>query len=341
MSAYGGPAYPPQLPPQPVPARRLPPVPDGLEYHRLHLAGRPGAWRPVVGVLLMTSALLVLLPTVALFPFVFWYVATGADLHSSLTILTDTKNPTPAGLAYINVALALLIPTAIAVNWFLHGLAPGWLMSVARRIRWRLLLASLGAAVVALVATVIVSAIVNVIAPDQQAEVGGHLNPFTSTTAWYLLVILLLTPLQAAGEEFCFRGYLTQAFGSIPVLSTYYAVLVPAFLFGLAHGIGQSPPVFFDRFAFGVVAGVLVIRTGGLEAGIAMHVLNNFLAFGLALAYGDMASTLNPGESSWWSLPVTLTQSLVYLGLATYLCRRMGCWTTTGGRVLEASRSRV
>ena len=58
------------------------------------------------------------------------------------------------------------------------------------------------------------------------------------------------------------------------------------------------------------------MRTGGLEAGIAMHVLNNFLAFGLALAYGDMASTLNPGEGSWWSLPVTLTQSLVYLALA-------------------------
>ena len=29
--------------------------------------------------------------------------------------------------------------------------------------------------------------------------------------------------------------------------------------------------------------------TGGLEAGIAMHVLNNWLAFGLALAFGDMA----------------------------------------------------
>ena len=37
-----------------------------------------------------------------------------------------------------------------------------------------------------------------------------------------------------------------------------------------------------------------MIRTGGLEAGIAMHVLNNFWRFGLALAFGDMASTLNP-----------------------------------------------
>ena len=80
--------------------------------------------------------------------------------------------------------------------------------------------------------------------------------------------------------------------------------------------LGQNPPLFFDRFAFGLVAGVLVVLTGGLEAGIAMHVLNNWLAFGLALAFGDMASTLNPTGGSWWSIPVTLTQSLVYLGLA-------------------------
>jgi CAAX protease family protein len=338
---YGGPAYPPQLPPQPVPPHRVPPMPDGLAYHRLHLAGRPGAWRPVVGVLLMLGTLFVLVGVLAIFPFVFWYVATGADLQSSLSTLLDVQNPTPAGLAYINLGLALLIPGAIAITWFLHGLAPGWLASVACRIRWRLLVACAGAAVVALIATLAVSAVVDAIAPGQADNVGGHLNPFTSTTAWYLLVILLLTPLQAAGEEFCFRGYLTQAFGSVPVLSTWFAVLVPALLFGLAHGIGQSPPVFFDRFAFGVVAGILVIRTGGLEAGIAMHVLNNFLAFGLALAYTDMASTLNPGEGSWWSLPVTLTQSLVYLALATFICRRMGCWTTTGGRVLEAPRSRV
>ena len=47
-----------------------------------------------------------------------------------------------------------------------------------------------------------------------------------------------------------------------------------------------------------------------------MHVLNNFLAFGLALAFGDMAETLNPTGGSWWNIPLTLTQSLVYLGLA-------------------------
>ena len=114
-----------------------------------------------------------------------------------------------------------------------------------------------------------------------------------------------------------------QAFGGV-FGSRVVAVLLSSLLFALAHGIGQDLPIFVDRFAFGLVAGVLVILTGGLEAGIAMHVLNNFLAFGLALAFTDMSSALNPTGGTWWSLPGTLTQSLVYLVLATWLARRMG-----------------
>ena len=102
-------------------------------------------------------------------------------------------------------------------------------------------------------------------------------------------------------------------------------MLGPALIFALFHGLSQDWPVFFDRFAFGVVAGILVIRTGGLEAPIAMHVLNNFLAFGLALAFGDLTTALNAeGGSSWWTILSTMTQSLVYLGLATWVARAMG-----------------
>ncbi len=63
-----------------------------------------------------------------------------------------------------------------------------------------------------------------------------------------------------------------------------------------------------------------------------MHVLNNFLAFGLALAFSDMSSALNPSGGTWWSIPVTLTQSLVYLGVAMYAARRSGIATAVDGR---------
>jgi len=158
-----------------------------------------------------------------------------------------------------------------------------------------------------------------------------------------VLVVLLLTPLQAAGEEYAFRGYLLQAFGGLvrdPRIAVPVSILGSSLLFALAHG-AQDPPIFFDRFAFGAVAGTLVVVTGGLEAGIAMHVLNNFLAFGMALAFGDMASSLNPTGGTWWSLPTTLTQSLTYLGLAWWVARRMGLTNRTDPAVLAAPQPRV
>jgi uncharacterized protein len=59
-------------------------------------------------------------------------------------------------------------------------------------------------------------------------------------------------------------------------------------------------------------------------------VLNNFLAFGLALVYGNMSSTLNASSGSWWNIPVTLTQSLVFLALVLWAVRRKRIATRTG-----------
>lgn len=299
-------------------------TPEPLEYHQLHRLGRPGRWRPLIGVPLLMFSTFVLASIAAFVPMILWLLATGQPVAAGLDSITDLDNVTPLGLAYVNLVLASAIPFAILVNLALHGLSPGWLMSVARRIRWRFLVACFGISLVALIATVVVSVFVP---QGGGTEVSGEANSFTSTTRDFLLVVLILTPLQAAGEEFAFRGYLMQAFGGV-FGSRVVAVLLSSLLFALAHGIGQDLPIFVDRFAFGLVAGALVILTGGLEAGIAMHVLNNFLAFGLALAFTDMSSALNPTGGTWWSLPGTLTQSLVYLVLATWLARRMGLATT-------------
>jgi uncharacterized protein len=311
--------------------------PGGLPYQRIlqAVAGRGDWWRPIAGVVSLAFGVVVLAPFVVLAGFSVWYAVTGGDLD--VDRLADTDNVTPAGLAYVFLVLASAIPVTWTISKVLHGLPPRWLSSVVGRIRWRWFATCLGLAVLALIATLIVSGLL----PDQGgAEMSGDLNSWTDTTRDYALIVVLLTPLQAAGEEYAFRGYLTQAFGGL-TRQPWLAILVPAVLFALAHGLGQSWPIFFDRFAFGLVAGILVIVTGGLEAGIAMHVLNNWLAFGLALAYGDMDSTLNPTGGTWWSIPVTLTQSLVYLGLAYFAGRRMGLQTTTEPGVLEASRGRV
>lgn len=317
----------------------------GLTYPEIQRGGLGGAWRPIVGVVLLGICFLVAVPVLVQIPFAVGFAVAGRDVADSMTRLVDLEDPTPLSLAYLNLALACAIPVTWLLTRLLHGLRPGWLASVVPRIRWRWFVVCFGLSLVSLVATLVVSSLVPSTADS--AEVGAHLNDFTSTTRDFLVVVLLLTPLQAAGEEYAFRGYLTQAFGNLfgswfgrPVA----AVLFPALLFAAGHG-SQSPPVFLDRFAFGLVAGLLVVLTGGLEAGIAMHVLNNWLAFGLALAFGDMASTLNPVGGSWWTIPVTLTQSLTYLALVLLLARRWQLRTSTeapaGQGVLVAPRPRV
>jgi membrane protease YdiL (CAAX protease family) len=298
----------------------------GLAYHQLHRGGQTSAGRAVVGVFALLVLTLVVAQLLLEGVFVLGYRIAGQDVSAAMHRLTDTTHLTPGGLAYLNLSLAAAIPVAMLVTRVLHQLRPAWLASVRPRIRWRWFGWCLALAVLALVATLIVSAVLPAQGPSD-TKVGGSLNHWSSTMRDYLLVILFLTPLQAAGEEYAFRGYLTQAFGGI-FRGRWAAVVIPAFLFALAHG-GQDVPVFFDRFAFGLVAGVLVIATGGLEAGIAMHVLNNFVAFGLALAYGDISSTLNATSGSWWNIPVTLTQSLVFLALVLRAARRRNLATRT------------
>lgn len=309
-----------------------------LPYHHLHLAGSRGRWRAPLGVLTVLFGMFVLVPVLVQIPFAIGFAVADRPVLDSIETMLDFTSPTPLGLAYLNIVLAGAIPLTWLVTRVLHGLKPGWLTSVVPGMRWRFFVACLGLSVLALVATVLVSLLI----PSQTGDAGvtGEVNTFTRTTRDFLLVVVLLTPLQAAGEEYAFRGYLTQACGGM-FSARWVAVVVPAVLFALAHGAGQSVPVFFDRLAFGLVAGVLVVVTGGLEAAIAMHVLNNWLAFGLALAFGSMTDALNPPPGSWWSIPATLTQSLVYLVLAVALARRMGLATKADSAVLLASRGRV
>jgi membrane protease YdiL (CAAX protease family) len=322
-------------------------------YHQLHRVGRPGWWRPLVGSMLLLVLVFAVVPLIAGTLAFVALLAAGNSTEEATAVLDVTAETTPAGLAVLNIVIALAIPATWAVTWWLHRLKPRWLSSVGPRLRWRFLFVCLVLSVVALLASLAVSLLLP-LAPGEAPV--GEVNDFTSRTRDFMLVILLLTPLQAAGEEYLFRGYLTQAFGSLVWArraSQALAVLGPALIFALFHGLSQDAPVFFDRFAFGVVAGILVILTGGLEAAIAMHVLNNFLAFGLALAFGDLTTALTAtGGSSWWMILSTLTQSLVYLGLATWVAKAMGIVNAgppvggalpppTGHPVLEGSPPRV
>lgn len=105
------------------------------------------------------------------------------------------------------------------------------------------MLSCLALAVVAVTARLLVGLVL----PAGQADLGGSVNEFTRRSALLALVVLLTTPLQIAGEEYAFRGYLFQAIGSFwsfswaPAwLAKWIAIVGTATLFALATGSRTS-----------------------------------------------------------------------------------------------------
>jgi membrane protease YdiL (CAAX protease family) len=311
-------------------------------------------WRPVVGLLLLVVGALLVLPFVLL-PVLAVGIAVqvqlqGGHFSSAFDDALRQTTLTPASLLYLNLALAGLVLVAWFVVRYLHNLRPRWLMSVRPGVRWEFLWACTGIAVIAIVAQVIVGLLV----PSDAGDVTGHVQHFGGETLAFVIVILLTTPLQAMGEEYGFRGYALQAIGALgdsvskrfgaspqraEKIAVGVAIALSSVLFALAHG-AQNPPLFFDRFAFGVLAGYLVYRVGGLEAGIALHVLNNIVSYGFALAYGTMTDALTVTEVSWWQIPLTVTQNGVYLVLVVFLAKRMGIDNRTRPPAVLAEQSR-
>lgn len=292
-------------------------------------------WQPIPGVLLLILSMFVLGPVLML-PVL--AVAVAVDHEGSFGDAFEAAlklDPVSwQGLLYLNLALAFLVPATWFVVRFLHGLAPRWLSSVRPGFRWRFFWACFGLSVVAILASIIVSAFL----PADPNDLEASLNDWTGRLTAIALVVAVTTPLQAMGEEYLFRGYLMQAIGSFwswvceacgvtvrnsRTVGVVTAIVLTSLLFALAHGV-QNAPLFLDRFAFGLMAGYVVLRTGGLEAGIALHIWNNLFAFGLALAFGNIDDTLKVSEVGWSNILLTITMNGVYLLLVLRLGRRMG-----------------
>ncbi len=282
-------------------------------------------WKPVAGVLLLVASALVVAPfllSVTVVP-----VAVALDHNGSFAdayrdaLSVDTV--TWQSMLYLNLSLAALIAVACFLVRYLHDVSPRFLASVRPGIRWAWFRVCMGLALIAIAAQVVVSTLL----PGDLDGLGGPANHWTAGAVATAVVVLLTTPLQAIGEEYGFRGYLLQAFGALAA-RPWVGVVVSALLFAAAHG-AQNLPLFLDRLTFGLIAGVVVVRTGGLEAGIALHIWNNLVAFGLALSLGDIDETLGVSSVSWWNIVLTLTQNGVYLVLVLFAARRMGVSRTT------------
>jgi hypothetical protein len=229
---------------------------------------------------------------------------------------SELDDPVVFGL--LNATLAVLIPISLFAAWAAHRVRPGLVSSVVGRLRWGWLLILHA---IALVVVIVSFALATLIPADDgdAADIGGDVVSWTAF-APLALVIVLTTPLQAAGEEYAFRGYLAQAIGSWARRWTWVPVIVTSLLFALAHG-PQDPALFTDRFLFGLVTAILTIRTGGLEAAIALHVMNNLVVMLVSAAFGDLGSTLEAQDAPWSIVVVDGVQLALFLAVVLFLTR--------------------
>jgi uncharacterized protein len=305
---------------RPPPTREWPPYPHAQPepYHRILRTWSYRPWRVLVGLPVALLAGVVIGPLLVALLVALGVqllgLGSGGDVLGGLDLEGDLTPPT---LLIVNLSLAALIPVTWLAVRYLHNLRPRWLGSVRPGVRWGWFGLSLAAAVVA---TLLSAGLASWLLPSEVPTGSGDLSaPGGANTVAFLLIIALTSPLQAAGEEYFFRGYLLQGFGAL-VRARWFTLVCTSLLFAVAHG-SQNLPLFVDRFAFGLVAGGLVMLTGGLEAGIAMHVVNNVLVLGLAAASGTLTQALSTSEASWSLVAFDLGQFVLYAVLVALMCR--------------------
>ena len=319
---YAPPAYAPggHLPQtagmSPAYAMRMPPIPyvpasvsalptEPRPYHQMLRGPQFRWWKPIVTALL-TVALAIPLITLTFLPLVVMGLLTGAE-DLGLSQL-DVNDLSPTAFVVVNLSLIVLIPLSGLTIWLVHRIRPRYLSSVAGGIRWRWLLRC---ALVVLPLWLTYLALGLVVAPPE--------SPRPADWLALLIIVLVMTPFQAAGEEYFFRGWIMQNIGAWfarPMVGLVVSVAVSTVAFAAAHG-SFDPWILGSIGCLAVAAGIAAYRTGGLEAGIAMHAVNNLLAFGAVLTFGGWEEAFVGADTS--GTPAVLVLAVLVHGGALAL----------------------
>ncbi len=292
VAASAAPAESPRTPRRPSLVERFATdnVPVGVDYP--HVLRTPGASGIVsaTGVVLGLVTFMLGAPVVSRLLALGYWTARGRPGEFSATFASLRAYQVPFGFVVGHVGLMTLIPISCALVLFVHRVRPGYLSSVTGRLRWRWL---------ALTTAVGFASLWLVLVAQNLTTPGGPTWTIAPQEgAWlFIAVMLVTTPLQAAAEEYFFRGYLIQSLGSL-VASPWFGIIASSAVFTLFHQ-STNLALVVDRFAFGVLVGWLVVRTGGLEASIGAHVANNVTSFGLAALTSSVAEVKAITEVTW------------------------------------------
>lgn len=301
---------------QTPPAPQAPPRGSVLPDRPFGAHVRTRWWAPIA----VLVALVVIMFSTQIVAGILWAIGTmalqgtaptGVGLSPSLMLLT-------------NLCLALLIPVSLLALRWIAGVPWRAALTVSRPFSWGRVLRS--ALIVLLVIALALGAAL-LASPDLRAagtvQIGASTLPL-------VLIALLTTPLQAAGEEVMFRGTLLPLLGSWirrrPLGAIILGTALSTVLFGLVHG-ATDPWLALYYTGFGLCGALLAIATGGIEASIAFHVGNNmvFMLFA-ALTVGDGGIVIDRsaegGAGGPWVLGILGLDLLVVAVLAVLGRRR-------------------
>lgn len=174
----------------------------------------------------------------------------------------------------VQYAVSGLAPLgAFAAVWWLRvrDVRPFGLRRVAPK--WQLI--SVAAGIGVIVTNILVTIVVlTLTGPPSNLQADYQASAAAGGLALVAVLLLgaVLTPI---GEEFLFRGVLANALARY---GPWVAVLGSSAIFAVSHGINYILPV---AFVVGVVAALLLRKTGSVWPGVILHAVNN--AYSLAV----------------------------------------------------------
>ncbi|MEV4006625.1 CPBP family intramembrane glutamic endopeptidase [Actinomadura sp. NPDC049753] len=333
----------PYAPPYGIHAAKRPwtvETPKAAPFHRLARNEVHRWWRPLAGTFGIAALGMALAIGLLIVGVIVQVVVTGEAPDTPGTDTDSIFGDQTADLAYNLGSLALFLPVTLGAAWVVQRRRPGTLSSVAGRLRRRWLLACSGLAILFCVVSygtsIAASAAIDDPSGGDEHWVGW--GRFVAPA----IVIILLVPFQSAAEEYAFRGWVLQAVGactlenarsrvgrafSVVFRTPWPGIVVGSALFTAGHG--YTGWGILDIFAFGAVAAWLTVRTGGLEAGIALHVFNNLMAFLGPAAIGQL--DIEQGAVPWQLVAADIVPMLLYAAAVTWLARRMRVQRVTAG----------
>ncbi|MBA8989852.1 membrane protease YdiL (CAAX protease family) [Curtobacterium pusillum] len=305
-----------------------------VPYHRLpRVDARWRWWRPFVALAFLAGWYLVS-QVLIVFGFIIPIGRIGgvdAVLDFQRKLADSALDPTdPLVISVSLVSLVVLLP-GILLAVKIARIGPAGILSSTRfRVRWRW-------TAWCLLPTLVISAIMFVAQTWgtftfdgglgwNTAVIGQSTVTLGTLTATIVLVVVLV-PFQGAAEEYIFRGFLMQTIGSwipVRVVGTVVAVAVSTVVFALLHiPNGYNVWGILDVGSFGLIAAVIVLRTGGLEATVLQHAFNNIMIFVLqAPGWSKIDLDSSNGTAGGWLL--TLVTSLAYWGMVEFLAKWRG-----------------